>query len=44
MIDYNGFNIHIFMDASLMADELANIAIRTEKKQIQRQNIKKKRK
>ena len=44
MVDYDGFNIHIFMDASLMADELANIAIRTEKKQIQRQNIKKKRK
>ena len=31
MVDYDGFNIHIFMDASLMADELADIAIRTEK-------------
>lgn len=31
MIAHDGFNIHIFMDADLVAEELADLTIRTEK-------------
>ncbi len=32
MIKHDGFNIHIFLDADLVAEELADLTLRTEKK------------